>query len=216
MKKSFLMVLIFVVVQIGCLYGVSFSATTTIVQKSDTWNYAVLTNDLFPNWASVGYNSFDWNKASWTPGKAAFGNSNGSVFYLPQNTFWYANTDMALMKQVNIPGKINGDITLNVAVDNGFILFINGKEVAKRNDGGYTTYWEYTIPLNNAPFKIGQNTIQVFIEDNGAKTFFDMQMTADVTPAPILASVPTPIPCTSFLLGSGLLGLLGIRRRFSK
>jgi hypothetical protein len=211
MKKNFLMVLIFVVVQIVCLQGVSFSATTTLVQKCDTWNYTYLSFDLLPKWPSVGYNSFDWSKASWTSGSAAFGNSN----QLPFNTFWFTNTDMALMKQVSIDGKINGAVTLNVAVDNGFILFINGTEVARREEGGYTSYWEYTIPLDNTPFKIGQNTFQVFIEDNSGKTFFDMQMTADVIPASMPSPTPTPIPGTSLLLGTGLLGLLGIRRRFS-
>jgi hypothetical protein len=95
--------------------------------------------------------------------------------------------------------------TLNVAVDNGFIVFINGVQVAKGNAEGYTNYWEYALQIDQKWFASGSNLIQVFAEDHGGATFFDLKMTADVT--------PIPEPATLLLFGAGVAGLAGVARR---
>jgi len=169
----------------------------TLITQGDTWNYAVLTIDLWdsPNnvWAPVTYSSFDWENATWLTGQAAFGNPTisppppGYDPGLPYNTLWSDNTDLALTKTVMINGIFTGSLTLHAAVDNGFILFVNETEVFRDNRGLYTVYWEYTIPIDPSVFSQGLNTISVFAEDHGGATFFDMELIGD------LQYVPGPI-----------------------
>jgi hypothetical protein len=50
---------------IVCIALILFSAAAqatpvTLVNQGDTWNYAVLNNDLWSNWGASGYSSFDW------------------------------------------------------------------------------------------------------------------------------------------------------------
>jgi hypothetical protein len=48
-------------------------------------------------------------------------------------------------------------VALSVAADNGFVIFINGSQVAKENAGGYTSLWEYNFSLNPSYLVNGEN-----------------------------------------------------------
>lgn len=170
-----------------------------IIEQGDTWEYQIFdTPDLWSDWASVDYDSFDWDNATWNVGNAAFGNDG---YY---TTYWEDNHDIALQNTYELNGNLS-NIVLNVAVDNGFALFINGGLVAKEMAGGFTSYWEYTYNLDYSFFSQGINYIQVLAEDHGGSTFFDMQLTADFQ--------PIPEPSTIILMLVGLACLFGVKRK---
>ena len=100
-----------------------------------------------------------------------------------------------------------------IRLDNGFNATAYGSQILLQSVtlvDGYTanfTLWgaDYNEATYNhdAPFEIGQ--ISLVVNADGT--------TADIVVGPVTSAVP--VPAAVWLLGSGLLGLLGVRRRIS-
>lgn len=181
------------------------STPVTLVNQGSTWKYSVLSTDLWTSWSSVGFSTVDWGNLIYNEGTAAFSNtsapSGGSV-----GTPWGASSDLALKQDFVVGGSIVGPLTLNVASDNGFVIFLNGIQVAKDNAEGFTSYWEYTLSVSGADLHPGVNTVYAFAEDHGGLTYFDMRLQGDIQGA-------VPEPGTMVLFGTGALGLVRVIRR---
>ena len=178
------------------------AAPMTMIDQGANFDYQTLSTDLYTSsWDSIDYSTFDFNTATgWSNGNAAFGNRPGDY-----TTYWAADTDLALQTEFDFSG-VASDLTLNVASDNGFVIFLNGTKIAQENDEGYTSYWEYTLNIDPSLLLQGSNSIQVLAEDHGVLTFFDMKLSS----SNVVASVPEPATIT--LLAAGLIGLSRIRR----
>jgi len=199
------------------------AAPVTLVDQGDSWEYKILDHQaplgpLEAQYHALDYNTFDWSQTLPFYGAAAFGNTGDSPAghwlggdWLESETEWLEDNDIALRKTITLAADAT-DITINVAADNGFILFIDGTEVAKENGPGFTTYWEYSYSnLNPALFQAGTIDIEVLAFDDLATysndaTFFDMQISANMV----------PVPPTLLLFLTGMIGLVGIRIRYSK
>lgn len=136
MKKMVFGLLISIVLIGG---NVANATPTALVAQGDNWNYKVLGTDLWSSWGTVGYDASYFTGLT-SNGDAAFGNTNAYNIGHSYSTYWAANTDLALQKNIVLGGAINGNLTLNVASDNGFLIFINNQQVAKQNAEGFTSY----------------------------------------------------------------------------
>ena len=182
----------------------ALAASVTIVSQQDFWNYNVTATDFGQNGlATVDYNGFLAEYTGTSMGQAAFGNHSVGLIPVP-NTDWAAGTDLALQLTENLAGTVIGDVTLNLAVDNGAKVFVNGIEVFYDDAGGFTNIWEYTTTVDGSLFVVGDNTISVLANDYGQFTYFDMELIAENGINPI------PLPAAVWLFGSTLIGLMGM------
>lgn len=175
----------------------------TIVSQADTWNYNVgaslgsglPTDGSFSDFTS-GYtgNAF---------GQAAFGNS--APFGAPVHTNWSAYSALYLQKTVSLSTALVGDVILNLAVDNGAAVWINGVNVFNADAGGFTSIWEYSRTFASDPFVVGDNVISVIANDYGGATYFDMELVGT-------SAVPVPAAAWLFVSALGVLRL-AVKRR---
>ena len=187
--------------------AIATAVPITIVSQADTWRYnfgaslgSGVSNLTLPN--------FTANYSGVSTGQAAFGNRNAPGG--PVNTTWFANRALYLQKTVNLSGNLTSDATLNVAVDNGAAIWINGNLAFRDDRGGFTSIWEYPNQnVSSSFFTSGANIISVIANDYGGLTYFDMELTGDVGDN----GVSVPEPSTLALMGLGLLGIGFAKRK---
>ena len=190
-------------------FGTAQAVPVTLLSQQSVWDYNVTGVNLnHTTWGIYDYATFTSVYTGTSTGQAGFGNTtppSGGA----RNTNWTAGTDLALQTTINVAGSVVGDVTLNLATDNGAIVFVNGVEVFSEIAEGYTSIWEYTRTISGGLFSAGANEISVLTEDHGGATFFDMQLIADD------GITRVPAPGVLALFGLGLVGMGLLRRRRS-
>jgi hypothetical protein len=176
----------------GSLYGVAF----IIVDSGAEWRYSATEQ---AGWTEISFDDSQWNIGI-TPfddhsvtGWCAFG-GNG--------TNWPLNTSLYLRKDIDV--KQQGDLTVRIAIDNDFVLYFDGNEVAALNSEfcPYKWQYEYNIPSVDA----GAHTVAVKIMDRGDDNGFDMMVSQRCEAPPPPASPNLEVSPSSHNFGEVTIG----------
>jgi hypothetical protein len=118
-------------------------------------------------WTQTGFDDSQWN-AGTTP----FDDHSVTNWcnFSRTGTNWPLNTSLYLRKSMIVTQQ--GDITLKVAIDNDFVLYFDGKQIASVVSEGCAYKWQYEYKIPGVA--IGTHTIAVKITDRGDDDAFDM------------------------------------------
>ncbi|HKO92426.1 MAG TPA: C-type lectin domain-containing protein [Polyangiaceae bacterium] len=162
--------------------GTPLSGSWTAIGYGASWKYRANTTDPGSSWNSPGFAD-----AGWSTGVGQFGYGDNDE----ATTLSVANPSYYFRKTLNVPTAIS-DATLSLVFDDGFVAYVNGFEVARRNvsSNGHSAYATtasgdnetLTLPISKTPFVVGSNTIAVVVKNSSSASndiSFDLKL--DVT-----------------------------------
>ena len=149
-------------------------AENVLVDSGAEWRYSETEQ---AGWTEISFDDSQWNIGI-TPfddhsvtGWCAFG-GNG--------TNWPLNTSLYLRKDIDV--KQQGDLTLRIAIDNDFVLYFDGNEVAAINSEWCPYKWQYEYNIQSV--NAGTHTVAVKITDRGDDNGFDLMVSQSEAPPP--------------------------------
>jgi hypothetical protein len=183
-----------------------------IVPSGATWQYTFCDPTADTTWTTtVGLGG---SPCAWLEGPAPFSNVPGVDpfgYEYRNGTYWpetYVDQsgppfvdDLWVRMALDLTSYDLSTVFWQMAVDNGYKMYLNGALIGSDNQEGYTYAWEYSGTFPNL-FQ-GVNILALALEDHGVRTAFDME----------IVGTPVPEPGTLTLVGLGGLALAARRRR---
>ena len=151
-------------------------------------SFAYRSNGTWPS-APEGWNSIDFDDSGWEEmamPTASVGHTNGPFTSLIYNSYWYGEYNCHWFRRPFVIKSLgnNAAFTFRCVHDDNMVVYVNGQEVI--NAQGWTATpnncnWsnsreEFSIPAS--AFKIGNNVLAVYIQQNFGGTYFDCELTA--------------------------------------
>lgn len=195
MRKNVICPLALVCITSGALHA----EIVTHIAPGATYRYVDATAATLASTAGIstaGWTLPGYDDSQWFTGAAPFGNTAGGDF--GANTQWDVDYDPLLRTSITLLSPAQQ--TVYLGVDNGFVMYVNGVQVASANAGGFTSRWEYIFTIPADRFVAGTNTIAIALDDYGGLTAFDMM-------------IEGPVPAPGALALMGVAGLAARRRR---
>ena len=133
---------------------------TPLIKWGDEFAYAIGSETIQKKWYSVGYDDSKWSR-----GKSGFGYGNTNVAtQVPQGTM-----SVFVRKKFNV-SNLSGivQLILDLDYDDGFVVYINGKEVARENlgkQGVDPSYAEATPDYVNPLLSNSKPTMRFILDD---------------------------------------------------
>lgn len=114
---------------------------------------------------------------------------------------WAVNTETAIVYDFFLDSL--SDLTIDVGVDNGLVIWLDGSFLFGATRSGGANLNEYDINLSG--ISAGDHSLQILRSDHGGGTGFAIEVNAE--------AVPVPEPATLGLIGLGLAGMAVRGRR---
>lgn len=162
--------------------GGSAAPTTgawTAVDFGSDWRYQSDGSDPGSSWTSLAYDDAGWFSGS---GQLGFGDGDEATSFSANNPSYY------FRHVVNLPSEIS-DATLDMVYDDGFVTYVNGVELSRRNvlstsHGSYASSTSgdnetLSVPVDASPFVVGDNVIAVQVKNrsnSSSDVSFDLKL----------------------------------------
>lgn len=165
-------------------------ATGPVLPFGSVWKYQDSGVDPGPGWNLPGFDDSAWASG---PGQLGYGDGDEATVLtrtVPSQTSVY------FRKTITVNGPV-AQANLRVLFDDGFVVFVNGRQVFSRNvDKGYEHFRYATASTENEQvsgtlptdaFVQGENTIAVIVKQNGGTSpdlSFDLELQLEGTNTP--------------------------------
>jgi hypothetical protein len=143
---------------------------TVLLEENSEWTY---TFAYRPGW-----NNDPFADGWWSRGDLSFGNDQARAHGFPCETEWPEWSTLYARSYFTLPESCES-VLAHIAIDNAYVLFVNGAVVDSVYREGFAWKWQYNVPipmelLNTAP---DSNLVCVRGIDWGQGTGFDMMIT---------------------------------------